>query len=277
MGRGNRATVGAAAAAVLETDGRRLAEALRRLEARGDAEDVHDVRVACRRLRTALRTLSPYGLRGVEALRRRLRGLAGALGPLRDDDVLAGAVRRLAGADSAAHALADLLSADRPADLERARRRARRDGPTLLRSIAAVGRRAEGAVTPPMWVRAPAVLHRRWRAVADHAATVAHPAEAPLHALRIAAKRLRYVIEGHFGERGKPLAARAEAIQDLVGAVRDASLAEWRLGRTAHPLASRIARRLHADAEARLRSLPLAFRRVAGADFLDGLRRLAAG
>src|SRR5436190_23325302 len=62
-----------------------------------DPEDVHQARVATRRLRSDLRTFSPL-LDGewLEALRDELRWLGAALGAVRDADVLADRLRRQA-------------------------------------------------------------------------------------------------------------------------------------------------------------------------------------
>src|SRR4030095_646622 len=53
-----------------------------------DPEGVHSMRVASRRLRSALRDFMPYlRKRGINSVQKRLRNVAGALGEVRDHDV----------------------------------------------------------------------------------------------------------------------------------------------------------------------------------------------
>ncbi len=62
---------------------------LRRLERSADADTVHDLRVASRRLRAALRHLEPcFSKRQARSLRAAIRKLARLLGEARDLDIL---------------------------------------------------------------------------------------------------------------------------------------------------------------------------------------------
>src|SRR6266699_6169114 len=78
----------------------------------GDAEALHDFRVATRRSRALLRPSS-----GVDELQRELRWLAGLLGPVRDLDVLIDHMRELVkelGDDQAGgEAIVNALEAER--------------------------------------------------------------------------------------------------------------------------------------------------------------------
>ncbi len=68
---------------------RRLEQELGRLERLPDADTIHDVRVAGRRLRAALRHLEPcFRAHEAERLRLAVRRLARMLGELRDLDIL---------------------------------------------------------------------------------------------------------------------------------------------------------------------------------------------
>jgi CHAD domain-containing protein len=64
---------------------------------RGNIKGVHDMRVASRRLRSALRDFMPY-LRGrkLRRLKKDLKSLADALGAVRDEDVAITALEKLA-------------------------------------------------------------------------------------------------------------------------------------------------------------------------------------
>ena len=62
-----------------------------------DPEGVHSMRVASRRLRSALRDFTPYlHKRGLKSTQRQLRSLADALGEVRDQDVAIMALEKLA-------------------------------------------------------------------------------------------------------------------------------------------------------------------------------------
>src|SRR5262249_49849201 len=79
---------------VLEATGQVVAEQTRELKRQaksvrkgGDVDAVHQMRVATRRLRTALRALEHH-VRAPKRLRRQLKWLAGKLGAVRDRDVI---------------------------------------------------------------------------------------------------------------------------------------------------------------------------------------------
>jgi CHAD domain-containing protein len=67
---------------------RRLAAALNRAARAGDAESIHDVRVAMRRLSRCLRVFAPfYPNRSGKKLRRQLASLMETAGAVRDCDI----------------------------------------------------------------------------------------------------------------------------------------------------------------------------------------------
>ena len=70
---------------------RNLASQVNRAARTGDADAIHDLRVAIRRLSRCLRVFAQfYPGRSWKAVRRRLRGLMGACGSVRDRDIAIG-------------------------------------------------------------------------------------------------------------------------------------------------------------------------------------------
>ena len=257
---------------------------------RGDPEAIHQMRVAVRRLRTVVR-LGRDALpgRGADALRRELRWLGAALGGVRDLDVQlarldahAGQLpavqrRRLTGYRSALR---------RRRDTARAGLREVIDGARVTRLLLAL----ERAATPGRRMRPAAgdvpvaragreAVRRAQRRLRKRGRAVGGRFEAEdLHALRIRAKRLRYLVEAlapFTGRAGRRLVAQLTELQDVLGRFNDAIIAaatvrEYLESVTAHPApATRAA--LHAFADAELRRAGVAqgefhhaWRRVTG-------------
>ncbi|HVL92222.1 MAG TPA: CYTH and CHAD domain-containing protein [Acidimicrobiales bacterium] len=204
-----------------------------------DAEDVHQARVAVRRLRSDLRTFRPVLDAGATAsLRDQLRDLAADLGAVRDADVLLERLRRqasdLPGADPAAVAtLLGRLSAGREAAWERLLAVLEGDAYlTVLDALVAAAaappcRRAadrRAAKALPQLVRAPWARLRRAVGASD-----ANLSVAALHAVRIQAKRCRYAAEAATPVIGKPARRFARAVagvQEVLGDLNDAVVAE---------------------------------------------------
>src|SRR3954454_18352208 len=204
-----------------------------------DPEDVHQVRVALRRLRSDLRTFGPL----VEDERRdHLRGeaswLGGLLGDVRDADVLHDALSREADALSprdgeALRAMIGRLEAMRSrarARLLEARRSERfldlcEEMVEAVRSpaLTELARDPAGVVLPPL-------LGRPWRRIRRTAERLdADSPDAELHELRILAKRLRYASEAVApagGKRARRLARGAARLQDVLGVHQDATIAQ---------------------------------------------------
>jgi CHAD domain-containing protein len=195
----------------------------------GDAEALHDFRVATRRSRALLRPCS-----GVDELQRELRWLAGLLGPVRDLDVLiehvAGLVAQLDGDREGGEALLQVLEAQRDdarrelyAGLDSGRYQA-----LLVRfrdELARLGE-TDGALLRRVAARE---LRRLERA---HAELPEDPADTELHRVRIKAKRTRYAAElaaRSGGKRLKRLADAAKGLQDAIGLHQDAVVAETRI------------------------------------------------
>jgi CHAD domain-containing protein len=188
-----------------------------------DAEGVHDMRVASRRLRSAVRDFAPY-LRG-RLPRTRLRQLAATLGEVRDDDVALLALEEIARAaepETAAgldHLLAEL----------RARREHARDLLSLaleasalaalqkkfLRRLERVNHKARADAQTFRAVGREIVLARLEELLADGQALYRPHAKRRLHQLRIEAKRLRYALELFAQCWGEQLTAAAGEVAEL--------------------------------------------------------------
>ena len=170
-----------------------------------DPEDLHDMRVATRRMRAALRVFAPYLDAGVtKPVERGLRRTGRTLGAVRDLDVFHEKTQRY---------LATLPEAQR-GDLE----------PLLD----VWGRRYEQAPRPHRVAHVlPAVLYDRAAAVWAYDDVIGG-ADTPLvrfHRLRIAGKAMRYTFEFFeevMGAKAKPLIKATKDMQDHLGDLQDA-------------------------------------------------------
>ncbi|MEU5215986.1 CYTH and CHAD domain-containing protein [Streptomyces sp. NPDC020807] len=205
---------------------------------------VHQLRVACRRLRSALKTYRRVlDRKATDPLGAELKWLAGELGGARDQEVLDARLRarvaelpdalvlgpvraRLRRRDAARatdarrRALA-ALDSDRYLDLlERLHRLL--DAPPLRKDAA--------RAAPEVLARAVRKDHRRLADRVDRALALAPGAERDLalHEARKAAKRARYAADAARPTLGKPakrLAKRVKAVQSLLGEHQDAVVA----------------------------------------------------
>jgi CHAD domain-containing protein len=235
-----------------------------------DPEELHQMRVAVRRLRAILRAVRPMFEPGaVEPLREELAWLGTALGDVRDLDVMRAYLKT---------ELATLPPLERRGGqrllrlLEEARERTRQE---LLRALdddrylGLLDRVSETIAHPP--VADPGVSLRdlatrefqKLRKVVDALPEV--PGDADLHEVRIKAKRARYAAELAAPVEGGPaerFVQKAKRLQDILGEHQDAVVAEGRLrelfdgvrGRRAGFVAGRLverqrARRLAARAD----------------------------
>ncbi len=216
-----------------------------------DPEALHDMRVATRRMRSAFRVFGPYlDMRRMRPYVKELRRLGRILGRVRDMDVFwikteAYLAARPSSARPELEGLRQMW--------EVAHRRARRamvrhlDGKRYRRFTRAFAARLEQPFgTPPpsdaLTIRpyrlrhiAPYAVYHRLAEVRAYEGWVEGP-DVPLqryHALRIAAKHLRYTLE-FFREILLPEAAgqaiaRIKALQDHLGDLQDAVVAGERL------------------------------------------------
>ena len=188
-----------------------------------DSEELHQLRVATRRLRAFLRAgrelLDPTA---AEPLRQELRWLGSALGPVRDLDVLIGHLETEIGSlDGDAAAGRKLVRT-----LERRRRSARRrllaalDSARYFALLDSLERPFGTVADEPALDEIQAAEHKRLRR-AVHALTPDSPDE-ELHAVRIKAKRARYAAEL---EGNAPYVQAAKRLQDVLGEHQDAVFA----------------------------------------------------
>ncbi|HEU4354210.1 MAG TPA: CHAD domain-containing protein [Actinomycetota bacterium] len=207
-----------------------------------DLEDVHQARVATRRLRSDLRTFREVLDPEWDAsLREELGWLGGELGTVRDLDVqlerLAALVETLPDED---RGVGDRLLAER----DRRRDDARTHLLEAMRSdryLALLDRLVEDARDPAVLAdaaRAPAamalatVMDRPWKHLkaAMEELGPASP-DADLHLARIRTKRVRYAaeaVEPVFGRGARGFARAAAALQDVLGEHQDAVVgAAW--------------------------------------------------
>ncbi len=219
-----------------------------------DPEFIHQMRVASRRLRAALRLFAPRLAENfAEDWLPGLRTLMAKLGQARDLDVLAEEIVAPVQAgmpdDARLAALAAALAARRHSAREAALQHLRSAdyGRLLLRAMAALQMPAAAAATAGTDHHAEAAgsladfaarratrLHRR----VEELAAAAKAADAPsLHRLRIGIKRLRYALEffaplARQGELRRAL-ARLTGLQDELGRLNDLAGAGRLLGECA--------------------------------------------
>jgi CHAD domain-containing protein len=218
-----------------------------------DIEGVHDMRVASRRLRSALRDFKPY-LR-IKKMRRAsqyLKFIADALGAVRDHDVAILALEELkqeapeetlaginhlideraAAREQARSALTEAIS---EGAIERLRgefiyslERAAKDAPVGDHATAERGIDAD-AQGLSFQQAGREIIVARWEELQELSPSLYQPFETePLHQMRIAGKRLRYAIElfaPAWGESLVPFAKEMTKLQSHLGEVHDCD--EW--------------------------------------------------
>ncbi|MGD0094475.1 MAG: CHAD domain-containing protein [Planctomycetota bacterium] len=190
---------------VCGTQAGKLRAALQRLLHYRDAEAVHDVRVACRRLRVALQIVRrSFGRPRIEALREPLKELLTLLGGARDAEVLAARVKRLA--DSGDRGAPDLL---RALELQIEKHRGAALEAIARGVFAALPEQIENLLAQPLTDSARALeqqnaapVRRAQLVLAKHLRTLQQlprldgsSLAARLHELRIEMKKLRYAAE----------------------------------------------------------------------------------
>lgn len=226
-----------------------------------DPEELHDMRVATRRLRAAMSLFSDALPPRARLLRDELRWMAHALGAVRDLDVQLGNLEQLGGwaagwPEDGAVAMGTLRRL-----LERKRAQARRDllgaldSPRWARLVSAMVVLAQRGPHPrleaawePALVALPPLVERRHRQ-AVKAARVARRTGAALdfHQLRIRCKWLRYATEctgDLYGQDAKRFVKELARLQDRLGSAQDAEVAAARMAALALPGAGRRERTL---------------------------------
>lgn len=201
-----------------------------------DPEELHQMRVAVRRMRAALNAARPLLDRSwADELRAELGWLGRALGPVRDADVLLERLRgRAAAFDRPGRVAAEaLLSA-----LVAQREGARAEMLTALSSqrYTALLDRLATAVSAPLPAAASSgpglldLVRTEFRRLHKAVAAIGEdPPDEVLHALRIKGKRLRYTAELAATSGGKPVRRLVEStvtLQDVLGEHQDACVAQ---------------------------------------------------
>jgi len=250
-----------------------------------DTEGVHQMRVATRRMRSDLRTFAPFLDAGWSAdLRAELGWLAGLLGHVRDADVLLARLRRRIATlpEASAASAGAVLTA-----LEQERALALAELLDALRGdryVQLLERLVLAVREPPLTTAAagtakdvlPDAARERWRRLARAAKALGrNPSARDLHAVRIRTKRCRYAVEAIepvLGKRGASFARELARLQDRLGELNDAAVAEGWLrewGRTRRGAAVFAAGELAglelADAETARRRWRKAWKSVSGA------------
>jgi CHAD domain-containing protein len=195
-----------------------------------DAEGVHDMRVASRRLRSALRDFNPYlRKRRLAAAAAELKRVADALGGVRDEDVaimaleelqrdapedVAGGISELvlerrarqgSARATLVHAITEEKLAELQADftrsLERAVKPRKKQGSDNALSFRAAGRE---------------IILARLEELRELSGCLYRPFDMDaLHEMRIAAKRLRYAMELFAACYGEELTGQAHEVAEL--------------------------------------------------------------
>lgn len=205
----------------------------------GELEAVHKARVACRRMRSDLRTFAPLLEDGwADPIRDELRWLAGELGGVRDRDVLRirleGQIDVLASRDArSARAVLDRLADERQEAGVRAVAAldSRRYLELLDRLVdASADPRTTAAAAKPAAEVLPALARAAFSRLRKHVRRLPkHPPDEALHDLRIQAKRARYAADIVVPVVGKPAVRYTKAmgrLQDVLGDLQDCAVAE---------------------------------------------------
>jgi CHAD domain-containing protein len=176
-----------------------------------DPEELHDMRVATRRLRAAYLLFEPYfDDKAMGRFNKRLRSTGRMLGAVRDLDVLLGKAERYQAEELAG-------------------------GPGLEPLIAAWHEQRDQERNPgqpvPYQARhiAPHLLMSRYEDVRAYECVLPDAPLTTYHQLRITCKKLRYALEFFrdlLGDGAGGLIKKVTAMQDLLGDVQDASVAE---------------------------------------------------
>lgn len=212
-----------------------------------DIEDLHQMRVAVRRMRATLKAARPLlDAAWSDELRAELGWLGGALGPVRDLDVLLLRLHREIASlppaeQNAGGALLDALERERTTA-----RAAMLEALTAPRYFGVLERLAETVSAPlptpaPGDAPQPALVDlvraeaRKLRRAVEKAGD--NPPDEVLHALRIRGKRVRYTGElvapslrgNPAGKQVKRLLSATTALQEVLGDHQDACVAEQRI------------------------------------------------
>jgi CHAD domain-containing protein len=206
-----------------------------------DPEGVHAMRVASRRLRSALKDFMPYlRKRGLTSVLKQVKDLGDALGEVRDQDVAILALEKIEShapialraslqqfieprqelRDKARKNLKSMMMADQLKDLSS-------DFITRIGRAASVDEsKTKDKQSPVTFLKmSAAIILERLKELEELSDCLFRPFDVePLHEMRIAAKRLRYALELFqqcWGRAIAPYAKRIARLQSALGEVHD--------------------------------------------------------
>lgn len=205
-----------------------------------DIEELHDMRVATRRMRAAFQLFAPgFSERVSKDLFKRLRITGRALGPTRDMDVFIEKVYSYQNSlpetePSGLQPLLDIWQAKREtarAEMlayldSKAYRTFKEDMATFINTP---GLGAKKKATAPIKEVAPALIQNRYEAVLTYDANLMQASMEELHDLRLAVKALRYTVEYFreiLGPSCESVIDQLKLLQDHLGQLNDAHVAE---------------------------------------------------
>lgn len=241
-------------------------EALARLPGETEGEALHDFRVALRRLRSTLRAYQDHLDDPIpKKLRRRLGDLQQTTNAGRDAEVaLEWLKAQRASLTPRQRYGLDWLTARLEARREEAYSGAadhvtsefEKMAHTLSQRLARYRRRVKvnaGDVPTPLASAAAALIRHHAAALVEQLGRIAGPDDQDtVHAARIAAKRLRYLLEPLRDESADaaPLVEQLKGLQDITGAMHDAQVLESDLGSAIEAAGAERARRIYDEAAA---------------------------
>jgi len=208
-----------------------------------DPEYLHQMRVALRRLRSALSVFAPVlPPHAAAPIAAELKWLGSALGPARDWDVFLTETLPPVRAEFGEHPALAAFDHQCASLRRQAARRARRTvaSPRYQRLVltlagrltaqawsAALDEAGRARLAAPVVEFAGAVLEPRYARVRKRARKLASLSPAELHRLRIAIKKFRYATDFfaglYEGRRARETLKRLARLQDILGAINDAA------------------------------------------------------
>jgi CHAD domain-containing protein len=213
-----------------------------------DIEDVHDMRVSIRRMRSLLRLLRPYyDEREAKQIRESMRRIGLSLGVVRDLDVLLENLHTYqltqeAEQQAALQEVIDDLEARRVAaramlvillDSKFYRRFVKSFSEFLLTPEAGVSQvKTTGVVPSQIRHLLPVLVHDRLAAVRAYDSILAEADALTLHGLRIECKRLRYTVSlfsDLLGDTHADYVTEVKILQDCLGHMNDVATARLQL------------------------------------------------
>lgn len=250
----------------------RLAEGEKMIRVEGDLEGVHLMRTSCRRLRATLSYLGDHLDRDErKSLQRGLRDLMAALSPVRDLDVLRGALDQ-AKAEDLGEEIEERL-ANATVRMEEAIDGA--DYDNLCKGLERAIRAAKAG--DPVVFKAPARIMDAFSDVLRlKQADWSEAPEESLHDLRKAVKKLRYALEAFAPAYGRPVTRQIERCRDFqeaLGTLQDAAAFAAHLQGIRTFAAGQFIATIRTRAEARKQDLPELWEKTFGP---KGMARLGA-